>query len=101
MLAAEMATTKKATPKRPTKPKVKPAETRGRSLLVEIGEDAMRAALLKALRENGWNLTHTAAALRMSAASSVIRALHNLGLDDEYEKAKKAGHVRPGARPRD
>lgn len=102
MLASMAKTTgTKAGTKRTGKAATKAPEGRGKSLLVEAGEERMREVLLKTLRESGWNLTATAEALRMSAASSVIRAIHNLGLDEEYERAREKGHVRPGARPRD
>lgn len=92
--ASPMAASKKPT----RKPTPKPAEPRGKSLLTETGDAAQRALLLKTLKAHGWNLTATAEALRLSAASSVIRAIHNLGLTEEYEAARDAGKLRPGPR---
>jgi glycosyltransferase A (GT-A) superfamily protein (DUF2064 family) len=71
------------------------------SLLTETGDAAKakaeRALLLKTLRENDWNLTATAEALRLGDSSAVIRALKALAFD-EYEAARKRGAVSPANR---
>lgn len=62
----------------------------------EIGrlarQKAQRDALLAQLEQLDWNLTATAKALGMAHASSVSRAIEELGLETLYEaaKAKKA-----------
>lgn len=80
---------------KPKRPRAEHADERSKSLLTEIGEHAMRAALLKSLKDNDWNLTRTAESLRMSAASSVIRALKSLA-PDEYERARERGDIAMG-----
>lgn len=79
----------------------KETEGRRKSLLTRIGDqakrEAMRKALLKALRENDWNLTVTAEALEMSTNVSVIQALQDLA-PDEYAQAKASGKISPGKR---
>ena len=89
-----MKTTKPGAP-RATKKK----PPRQKSGLTEIGEAAMRAALLATLEEKAWNLTHASEALRMGGPSTVIRALRNLGLAAEYERARKRGDIVAGRRP--
>lgn len=83
------------------KPSTKPAKPVGRkkSKLTKIGEEAMRAALLKALKQNGWSITRTAEALEMAGSANVLRSIKLLGLDDEYEQARIRGDVRPGPKP--
>lgn len=85
-----------ATPKK-TKPKGRP-----RSVLTETGDraarDAKRTLLLATLQTNEWNLTAAARALRMTGAPDVIRAIKDLGLENEYEAARKRGDVSPGNR---
>lgn len=104
-MLATMASTKTAKPtvraprgtgRAPAKAPSPPPDSRPKSGLVEIGEDAMRAALLAELQRQGWNLTRTAEALRMSAPSNVIRAIKSLDLEAEYEAAKARGEARPG-----
>lgn len=86
----------------PKKPAAKPrATTRKLSALTEIGERAkyaaMREALLTELRRHDWNLTHTAEALRMgTTAAPVWKAIRELDLSAEYEKAKARGKAQPG-----
>lgn len=79
----------------------KEQEGRKKSLLTRIGDEAkraaMRKALLKALRENNWNLTATAEALEMTSNVSVIQALQDLA-SDEYAEAKASGKISPGKR---
>ncbi len=104
MLASTMSAPKKTSTK--TAPKKTPpaadsgAEGRKKSKLTQIGDDAkkavMRKALLAELRRQGWNLTRTAEALDILTASAVIRAIKDLGLDDEYEAARRRGDVAPG-----
>jgi transcriptional regulator with GAF, ATPase, and Fis domain len=73
---------------------------RKKSKLTQVGDeakrDAMRKALLVELKRQNWNLTHTATALELMTPSAVIRAIHELGLDDEYEGARAEGKVAPG-----
>jgi len=52
-----------------TSKKTKNTDDRRKSKLVQIGEEAMRRALLEALVNAEWNLTHTATALEMTSAS--------------------------------
>lgn len=88
MLVATMALPKIKTPVA----KVSFAEGRKKSLLSRHGDEAKHAAeralLLKTLKSNAWNLTHTARALEMPGPSQVLRSIKDLGLSDEYEKAK-------------
>lgn len=81
----------KARPRR----KPEPPELR-KNALVEAASDAQRTVLLKALRENSWNLTLTAESLRLHGPSAVIRYIHALGLGDEYEAARSRGAVKQG-----
>jgi len=71
----------------------------------EVGRAAAKAAqretLLDALKANGWNLTHTSVALTLGGPSAVIRAIKSLGLDREYDAAKKRGDVAPGRPAKD
>ena len=62
-------------------------------------EEAERTALLAALVSNGWNLTHTAAALRLRGPQEVRRAIVRLRCEVEYQTARDAGLVAPGGRP--
>ena len=84
------------------KPAKKP-EGRKKSKLVQIGDaakaEAMRKALLDALKQHEWNLSRTARELEMNNASAVIRALKELA-PGEYERARERGDVAFGA-PRD
>lgn len=79
----------------------KETEGRRQSLLTRIGNDAkreaMRAALLKALNENAWNLTATAEALEMGTNVSIIQALQDLA-PEEYAEAKSSGKISPANR---
>lgn len=91
-------TTKKKSTRAPAKAP-EPAG-RKRSALTEAGEeakrDAMRKLLLRTLKEQGWNLTRTAEALRMGegsgAASNVAKALLELA-PEEYAAAKADGRI--------
>lgn len=60
--------------------------------------DAQRVLLLAELVAQDWNLSATASALAMTNSSNVLRAIRSLGLESEYEAAKAAGKIRPGAR---
>lgn len=75
---------------RKTTTKTAERKPRNLSILSRTGDEAKaaaeRALLLKTLKANDWNLTHTAKALEMGDASSVLRAVEALGLRDEYEK---------------
>jgi transcriptional regulator of acetoin/glycerol metabolism len=72
-----------------TNTKSQTGDERKKSKLVQIGEEAMRRALLEALVTAEWNLTHTAAALEMSSASHVLRSIRQLGLMEKYKAEKK------------
>jgi hypothetical protein len=52
-----------------------------------------REALRRALVASAWNLTRTAELLRMAGPSSVLRAVADLGLRDELDRARRAGFV--------
>lgn len=101
-MQTEMATTKKTSPRGARKPSAKPVEPEGRkkSLFTRIGDEAkakaQRDVLLKTLRANDWNLTHTAVALELPGPSQVIRAIRDLELEGEYEAAKSRGAVGRG-----
>jgi hypothetical protein len=58
--------------------------------------------LLDQLKATNWNLAHTAERLRLGyGTANVLRTIHDLGLTEEYEKAKAAGKIkRGGRRPR-
>jgi len=91
-----MAGSKSKAPTKRTKsqatPRVRPTRADGRpkSKLTIAGDqaklDAERALLLETLTAESFNLTHTAAALGMSDASTVLRAIDRYGLRAEYEK---------------
>ena len=97
-MLAHVTTAKKSAVKTSAPKKAAKAGARTKSLLMEIGEEAMRKALLAALEKQNWSLTDTAASLRMAGPSLVIRSIHSLGLDTEYEDAKRRGLIRPGTR---
>lgn len=105
MPAPKKSTAKKPIARRPKVPAVEPtrADGRAKSALTLAGEqaarDAKRALLLKALKDNGWNLTRTAESLNMGSTGNVARALQELA-PDEYEAAKKRGDIAMG-RPTD
>jgi transcriptional regulator with GAF, ATPase, and Fis domain len=71
-------------------PRVKAARADGRakSALTIAGDqaklDAERALLASTLDAHGWNLTHTAKALRLNDPSSVLRAIERCGLKAAY-----------------
>ncbi len=92
MLAAAMPAPKKTTAKKPPR--------RKKSKLTLAGEAAQRGVLLAELKALGWNLSRVAESLEMGNASTVIRSIKLLGLDEEYEAAKSSGKARPG-RPTD
>lgn len=75
--------------------KTKAAPERRKSKLVQIGEEAMRRALLEALVTADWNLTHTAQALEMTSASHVLRSIRQLGLLEQYksERARRLSEM--------
>lgn len=83
-----------------TKTPEKAAEGRRKSLLVQAGEETMRALLLKTLKANGWSVTATSDALEMGGSANVLRAIRTLGLDEEYDAARERGDVRPGPKPK-
>ena len=93
--------TKKATPRGASTPATPPATDEPRSL-VQIERDAARAAgreaLLAELERQDWNLTATAKALGLSHPSNLIRAIHRLGLSEQYETAKAGGRIPKGPR---
>lgn len=86
-----------ATPR--TKKPVPPSPERRKSKLTEIGDEAMRRALLEALVVHDWSPARVAEALRMNGAANVLRAIKMLGLSDDYEKARTALGLKPGPRP--
>lgn len=92
-----MAAPKKSTAKKPTR-KNPADDERSRNLLQQVGDEAMRKVLLKTLKDNGWSLLKTAQEFGMYSSTVVIRAIHQLGLTEEYERAKERGDVRPGPR---
>lgn len=102
--SSTMTAPKKTTAKKPSTkasaraPSRRPKPERTRSRLVEIGDDAMRKALLAELRRADWNLSAVSDALNLSGAGNVLRAIRRLDLVDEYDAAKSAGKIRPGAR---
>jgi len=69
---------------------------RSTSRLMEIGNEAMRAALLDELIRTGWNLTETAATLRLDNPGNVARVARHLGLGDDLQRARDDGRVRRG-----
>lgn len=91
MITPEMATPKITGRKKPA--------GRKKSKLTLAGEAAQRGLLLQALKECDWNLSRTAESLDVVDASSVLRSIKLLGLEDEYEAAKVAGKARPGRPP--
>ena len=93
MLSASMASTKKPAAKKPVK-----SEGRKKSLLTEIGEEAMRKALLDTLVAQDWHLSKAAEVLGLGGPANVIRAIKALGLEEQYESAKKRGLIKRGAR---
>jgi hypothetical protein len=74
--------------------------SRAVSRLTEIGNEAMRAALLNELIRTGWNLTETAATLRLDGPGNVARVARHLGLGDDLQRARDEGRVRRGRRKR-
>jgi len=78
-----------ATPKK-TAPGKTPAEGRKKSKLTQTGDaakwEAERALLLKTLKANHWNLTHTSNELEMGHPSAVLTALDRYDLRKDYEK---------------
>jgi hypothetical protein len=94
-----MVTTKatKATPAKAAKRKAAPE--RQQSRLAEIGEAAMRKALLASLNKHDWQLSQVAVDMRLSGSANVIRSIRQLNLTDAYEAARARGAVKPGPRP--
>ena len=102
MLHASMAAKKNAATKPASKGATKTPEKPAvghRNRLRDIGDKAMRDALLRALKDSDWNLTRTAEFFEMHGPVTVLRAIESLGLKDEYEAARERGDVRPGRRP--
>lgn len=99
---AAMPTPKRATKRTRTRPAVPPSPDAVPSF-AEVGREAARDAqrkhLLRTLKSNGWNMSHTAEVLQMGSASAVIRALKSLA-PEEYEAAQNDGRIRAG-RPKD
>lgn len=104
MLATTMATPRKTTKPtasgRPSTRRKAPPKAPAPRTLAEIGREAQheaqRAALLEELERQSWNLTATAKALGLVNASNVKRSLLTLGLEEQYEAARKRGDVAPG-----
>ena len=78
-----------------TKPTLPP---RAKSALTEIGEAAMRKALLASLKRHRWAFPAVAGELRLAGSANVLRAIRSLGLVAEYTAAKARGDVRSGPR---
>lgn len=57
-----------------------------------------RALLLRELEAADWNLGAVGAALRMGGAGNVTKAIRDLGLSDELEKARAAGKAKRGVK---
>jgi transcriptional regulator with GAF, ATPase, and Fis domain len=79
----------------------KEATERKKSKLSQRGDEAKRKAmreyLLESLQANDWNLSQTARSLEMGdGATPVITAIRNLGLEKQYEAARKRGDIAPG-----
>jgi hypothetical protein len=56
-----------------------------------------RELLLAALELNEWNLARTADFIGAgSSAAPVLRMIRDLGLTEEYEKARAGGRIKPG-----
>lgn len=70
--------------------------------LSEIGDlisKKVRAGFLLAeLQSSDWNMARCSERLRLGGTGNVLRAIRELGLSDEYEKAKAQGLVRVGGR---
>lgn len=70
------------------------------SRLTRVADEAARAAkralLAETLLAQGWNLSATARELELAGPSSVIRAIKEVGLDAEYERARENGLVKAG-----
>lgn len=64
--------------------------------LAQVTYDARRAALLAALKRNGWNLSATARELDLCDAGNVSRAIKRFGLDSEAAEARADGRIAPG-----
>lgn len=64
----------------------------------EVARAAQRTLLLAQLESQAWNLSAVAKALGMGTASTVIRAIRSLGLQEQYDAARASGAVRPGPR---
>lgn len=76
---------------------------RGGNALSAVGNlvsVAVRRALLRdALDRNEWNLTAVGVELGLGGTGNVLRAIKDLGLDDELDAARRGGSVKRG-RPR-
>lgn len=59
----------------------------------EASREARKKLLLVTLEEQRWNLTVTAEVLEMNGASDVIRAIRDLGMHEDYERAMVAGLI--------
>lgn len=98
-MLATMPVSKKPTRARPAPRKSSEPEGRKKSRLSEIGDEAMRRALLEVLVGNDWSLTRASDALRMGGSANVLRAIRQLGLTGAYEDARARLNIRPGPRP--
>ncbi len=68
----------------------------GRNVMAEAAFVAQRKVLLDALTKARWSLAEAASALRLHGTPAVIKYIHSLELEQEYEAAKARGEVRPG-----
>lgn len=70
------------------------------SRLTQVADDAARAAkralLAETLLAQSWNLSATARELGLAGPSDVIRAIRDVGLEAEYERARETGLVKAG-----
>lgn len=67
--------------------------------LYEIGREAIRKALLDALNENNWNLSHAAKALDLDA-TNILRAIKRFGCQPDLDAARADGRIRKGRPPK-
>ena len=74
----------------PTRKPAAPKTARAKSGLTEIGEAAMRKALLAALKRHRWAFPAVAEELRLSGSANVLRAIRKYGKGHHPEAWKPA-----------
>lgn len=84
--------------RKPAATKPAPSTSRAKSGLTEIGDAAMRKALLRSLKRHRWALPAVAEEFRLTGSANVLRAIRSLGLVAEYDAARARGDLRPGPR---